>query len=67
MFRSFKLIVLIFISSYMIGIFWFIMCNFNKTISNTAAMKTFVKEVIVPELSEMGFGMAGKAPPVNNI
>jgi len=30
-------------------------------------MKTFVKEVIVPELSEMGFGMAGKAPPVNNI
>ena len=30
MFRSFKLVILLFISSYIVGIGWFIMCNFNK-------------------------------------
>ena len=29
-FRSFRLIILIFLSSYIIGIFWFIICNFNR-------------------------------------
>ena len=40
-FRSFKLIVLIFISSYIVGIFWFIMCNFNKVISKQNAIDNF--------------------------
>ena len=33
MFRSFKLVILLFISSYIVGIGWFIMCNFNKVVS----------------------------------
>ena len=29
-FRSFKLIILIFLISYFVGIFWYIICNFNR-------------------------------------